>query len=78
MLTDQLPFWLLFPLQTGLLYWLGCKAFGQTIGVALVTAENLAFQAVQSREECLWILQGTIRGVCSDELLQAGSDFCTG
>lgn len=32
MLTDQLPFWLLFPLQTGLLYWLGCKAFGQTIG----------------------------------------------
>jgi hypothetical protein len=32
MLSDQLPFWLLFPLQTGLLYWLGCKAFGRNIG----------------------------------------------
>ncbi|WP_298848857.1 hypothetical protein [uncultured Salinicola sp.] len=33
MISEQMPFWLLFPLQTGLLYWIGCKIFGKTLGL---------------------------------------------
>ena len=32
MISEQMPFWLLFPIQTGLLYWIGCKIFGKTLG----------------------------------------------
>lgn len=31
MISDQLPFWILFPLQTGILYSMGCLIFGQAL-----------------------------------------------